>query len=867
VDAKDEEAAPRRDAAPSQIPSFGSSASASQGKARNEQAQAEIERSISLLCEQGAVYELRIPDGGPARTVSGYFNDLEKLIAAVVRWDGKAPGIYATINPVELALLSRSWNCTHEHAKNTTADKNITRRRRFLVDADPVRPAGISSTDEEKAAAHEVALAVREYLSSCGWPAPILADSGNGYHLLYRVDLPNDDDSKRLIENCLKALAARFDTPAVSVDRGVYNAARISKVYGTLAAKGSDTPDRPHRRSRLVDVPDTLVPVSRELLETLAAEVVRPSSSASSPSPGRFDLGAWLREHAVEIKREDEYNGGKRYILSTCPFNSDHGAGSDTAVLQDAGGVIAFCCKHNGCADKRWQDFRAVYEATSAVEQLSYLSTDGGNAELFASEHRHELRHCHPWGKYIVWAEQRWAEDHTGAVDRMAKATVRGMLKRASELADEDARKRAVRHALITDSRGRREAMTALAASEADIPITPEQLDAPPLLLNVTNGTVDLHTGKLQPHQRGDLLTKLAPVAFDPAATCPRWDAFLAEVLPDPEVLAFVHKAVGYSLTASVVEQVLFFVHGPGANGKSVFLTIMLYILGDYGMQAVPDILVASKGDRHPTELADFYQKRLVATVEVEEGRRLAESLVKWLTGGDLMRARRMREDFWSFQPTHKLWLAANHRPVIRGQDYAIWRRIRLIPFTTTIPEARRDANLVEKLKLEAPGILRWAVDGCLAWQREGLRAPAAVAAATEGYREEQDIVGRFITDRCILGQNLTVKAGDLYRAFKVWCDATGERAMSQTAFGLRLGDRGLRNEHQRTGRWWVGVALLTDDRDGCDGFEAFSGYVASSLSLERQIRKTDETRHTRHTDDGEREPGCDDDLDDEVSQ
>lgn len=490
--------------------------------------------------------------------------------------------------------------------------------------------------------------------------------------------------------------------------------------------------------------------------------------------------------------------------------------------------------------------------AALAAVPAKTLATDGGNAERFAREHAADLRYCHAWHKWLVWDERRWSEDATGEVDRRAKATSRAMLADAATIADDDKRKAAVKWAMVTDSRGKREAMIALATSEPGIPIVPGDLDRDPWLLNVGNGVVDLRTGRLRSHDRADLLTKLAAVEYAPTATRPQWERFIADVLPDLEVRRFVQKAVGYSLTGSVREQVMFFLYGTGANGKSVFLSTVLALLGDYGMQAVPDILVAHGADRHPTELADLCGRRLVATVEVEEGRRLAESLVKLLTGGDRIRARRMYEDAWSFEPTHKLWLAANHRPAVRGQDYAIWRRIRLVPFTVTIPEDRRDPDLTDKLASELPGILAWAVEGCLAWQREGLRAPEGVKVATESYRTEQDTVGRFIEEACLVAPGIRVRSGDLYRRFKGWCEEAGERPCTQTAFGLRLGDRGLVSKHTNRGAIWFGIGLVPLDQvTGSDGFDpVFGNFSRERARIEKFPETAPNPSPTRHLSD-----------------
>jgi putative DNA primase/helicase len=351
------------------------------------------------------------------------------------------------------------------------------------------------------------------------------------------------------------------------------------------------------------------------------------------------------------------------------------------------------------------------------------------------------------------------------------------------------------------------------ARAEQGIPILPEQMDRDPFLLNVLNGTIDLRTGALQPHDRTQSITKLAPVMFDAEAECPTFLGFLARVLPDAEVRRFLRYMTGYGMTGSTVEQCLAFLYGGGANGKSTFLDTIQEMLGDYAQTAAPDLLTSRGGDRHPTELADLFGARWVSSIEVDEGKRLAETLVKQMSGGDKMKARFMRTDFFQWAPTHKLFLAANHKPEIRGTDYAIWRRIRLIPFTVTIPENERDGNLGEKLIAELPGILNWAIAGCLDWQRYGLGVPAAIREATEEYREEQDILAKFIDERCVIDAQAWVVSGTLYAVYMAWCKSSGEEPVSNTAFGKRLTERGfVANRRSNGERIRSGIRLMGDD-------------------------------------------------------
>jgi putative DNA primase/helicase len=275
------------------------------------------------------------------------------------------------------------------------------------------------------------------------------------------------------------------------------------------------------------------------------------------------------------------------------------------------------------------------------------------------------------------------------------------------------------------------------------------------------------------------------------------------------------------SLTGVVQDHVLLFCYGTGANGKSTLINTVQEMMGsDYAMKAPPDLLMVKSAEGHPTERADLAGKRFVACVEAGEGRRLAESLVKELTGGDRVRARRMREDFWEFSPSHKVWLAANHKPVVRGTDRGIWRRIKLIPFTVAIPEERQDKKLPGKLKGELPGILNWALLGCIEWQATGLGEPESVRRATAEYRSESDILGAFLDECCIVGDGCEAPASLLYNEYHRWAEASGEKPITQTAFGNAMTERGFVSDRFTGGfhkgrKKWGGVGLRAPSQQG----------------------------------------------------
>ena len=450
--------------------------------------------------------------------------------------------------------------------------------------------------------------------------------------------------------------------------------------------------------------------------------------------------------------------------------------------------------------------------------------TDDEAGRRFAREHGEVVRYVAAWNKWLVWDGRRWAVDDCQAIQAIAKLTNDAVwgevlqLVADQRITQQDAAAARSWGKYVSSVNGT-EHMLSKASSEPGIVCRHGELDRGPWLLNVENGTIDLRTGQLRPHSKADLITKLAPVTFDANADCPKWRAFVDEIMSRNVVLVgYLRKLVGYWLTGIVRDHILPLFIGTGANGKSVFLNTVQSLIGaDYCMKAPADFLLAKKNATHPTELADLFGKRLVSCIEIESGRRLAESLVKELTGGDPIRARRMREDFWQFDPTHKVVLAANHRPVVRGRDNGVWRRLRVVPFDIVIPAEKQNKKLTEELQSELPGILNWALLGCLEWQAEGLGEPAEVMAATADYKGENDLIGAFITDMCVTMPSISVAAGQLFAAYQQWCSGNGHLADNSTTFGRDLTERGFDVKPTKKGKVRCGIGLMATEHSTGD--------------------------------------------------
>jgi len=422
--------------------------------------------------------------------------------------------------------------------------------------------------------------------------------------------------------------------------------------------------------------------------------------------------------------------------------------------------------------------------------------TDAGNAQRLALRYGDSLRYVHQWDEWLEWDGARWKADEKERVTQLAVKAAQAMLRDATAEVDSARRERLAKWALRSESASSISAALRLARSTPPLPVTARDLDTHPFLLGVRNGVVDLKTGEILDARPEWLMTKQVPIEFDPGARAPLFERFMDETMCGrADLVAYLQRCVGYFLTGDTREQCFWIWHGTGANGKSTLFNTLLALFGDeYSRKTQMETWVEQKRNAGgPSEdIAGLHGARLVVASETEQNRRLAESLIKELTGQDKVRARFLFKDSFEFAPQFKLVLVCNHKPIVDGNDPALWRRLRLVPFERVLPPEKWDKALGGKLQLELPGILNWAIAGCLEWQRRGLAEPKAVLDAADAYREDSDIVSQFVAEECDTDPAAESLTRVLYSAYKQWAVDRGIRSpMTEMSFSIALQERG----------------------------------------------------------------------------
>jgi putative DNA primase/helicase len=436
------------------------------------------------------------------------------------------------------------------------------------------------------------------------------------------------------------------------------------------------------------------------------------------------------------------------------------------------------------------------------VRACNFNRTDSGNAELLAHLYGDRLRFDHRRGRLLLWRDHSWHDDVDGEIDRMVLEAARVRFHAAADVADSAEKTAQARWAINSESRQRREAALALVRSVHPVADAGENWDTDPWLVGVANGVVDLRSRKLRDGRPKDRITLALSWPYRPDARAERWERFISEIFGgNDDLIDFIHRAVGYSLTGLTTEQCLFVCYGGGANGKSVFLQTLRTVLGPLAVNTAFATLEFTGRGAASNDLAALADRRLVTASETNEGARLNEARVKALTGGDTLTARFLYREFFQFKPTCKVWLAVNHRPRVTDDSEAFWRRVRLVPFTRQFRGADADPNLADTLHAEAEGILAWLVRGALAWRQRGLEAPECVRTATDDYRIDSDVLGDFLAERCDQGPDYTATPAEISKAYGLWADGLNlskHERLSTTALGRKLGDRFAKD---RTGR------------------------------------------------------------------
>jgi putative DNA primase/helicase len=558
----------------------------------------------------------------------------------------------------------------------------------------------------------------------------------------------------------------------------------IDEVLARLGKKSKPKDDRDHSPREDAD----------ELPRSLTLRLFIPDEGAGKPHAGyptRSDLMFAFIADAIRARV-----GAKR-IAEAC-LDSAH-----------KGHAI-----HEHCHDNGGEQYvmRQIEQARAKIHAAQETLTDLGNARRLVRYYGSDLRYVPEWFAWMSWVDGHWKRNNDGAAMRFAKATVEQMHTEAIQISDENRRTALRAHAIKSQSRERLYAMVKLAESELDVIVHTDNLDADPLLLGVKNGIVDLRTVEFREATREDYVTKIAGATYDARAQCPHWLEFLGKIIGSPRMIDYIQRATGYLLTGLTDEEVMFVLWGLARAGKSTFRETLFALLGEYAIASDASLLIVSKrpgGGGATPDLVRLHGRRLVTVNETEQNAELNEQRVKFITSHDMITARGLYEAFVDFKPSHKTFLTTNHKPIIKGTDDGIWRRVQLWPFTVTIPQEESDPGYREKRLLpELPGILNWALDGLRAYWREGLNPPRDVTEATKEYREEMDLIGMWIDERCQLDPEAEEITTILHADYADWARREVGFAKTTIGFGRELTERGFKRAKVKGKRGIRGLRL-----------------------------------------------------------
>ena len=792
-------------------------------------------RALELLYAAGDIVELRIIRNGRKQTDAGYFDSFcFGSLAAIAAANNKNGNVYIQLNPIDPQLHGRYHNRLQEYADSTATDANVLSRRWFLIDCDPIRPKGTSSTDAQLQAAMELADKIRIALSAIGFPEPVVCMSGNGAHLLYKVDLPNTDEIRDMIKNFLIYLAKKYDNKVVSIDKSVFNAGRVTKLYGTVAMKGDHTTAAPHRTSYIVSVPDTISIVDQShiagcipVTEPQPPPRGKQEYSNTRTSGSTFDLIDFLSRLAIPYT-QDTHSGTDRFKLDYCPFNSEHGKG-ESAIFQSADGKLGFKCQHDTCSGYHWKDVRALVDGERKPYNSMPFPPTGGALSCdtpdiltdqrikyyFANSYASLVQYV-PGIGWHYWDGRRWCTNMAGGLHVLIDKMQRYLMNEALSIQDEEERMKRRKTLLGLEMHSRQLSVIQACQTVPALITESPALDKDMMLFNTLTGTLDLRTGNMRHHDPADMITRISTIEYDASAVCPTFMKFITWAMcDDADTVAYLQRFIGYCLSGKTTEQKLVFMYGLGKNGKTTLINVIQELLGDYSSNADTTLIMKSNNSSDGNRLsmlAGIRGARAVTLSEVNDGQQLDAAAIKSFTGGDSITCRHLYEGFFSYTPQAKLIGFGNYKPHVRDTDHGIWRRIDLVPFKATCAEEDTDGDLPNKLRAELPGILAWAVRGCLDWQRMGLAAPESIRTATREYRQTEDIFASWLGECCGVSPHRTAVSTPLLESFK---EFSGWRSTSHKKFGNMLSGHGFKSRKSNGKVYWDGLDLqISDDSD-----------------------------------------------------
>jgi len=646
--------------------------------------------------------------------------------------------------------------------------------------------------------------------------------TGHGFRMLFPITRHLDAQTE--LKPAMKMLSLKLGSQD---DQATHQANRIWYVPAAPKARIGQAEHGFHKGKR-VDVDELLGSIDLEQIPLGLPEKAT-GKPFHTPRPGSVSFQTVLEFFEIDLPvggvmrcpfqdHEDNDPSFRRDSeeswLCTCGVDGTTAAGgSDKFIYRMFDGPRDFKCRD---AWRVWHTvWSLVRELGGAPPAKGYLTenrTDTGHAFMLKEFTGGNLRYVHPWKTWIRWSGAYWEECVNGEEYEEVGKLVKYLHSLTSNILDDDKRKKFAAANLSLENVKKQESTLKMAqhmmAEDVD------NLDTHQMLFNAGGRTFDLETGEVRDPSPEDLLTQTVHTTYDPDATCKTWLETLDQLFPNnKQIIYFLQRAAGYSLTGSVVEQCMMILIGEGSNGKTTFLEALRRALGDYGRKVSAQTFLAKRGEPIPVDLATLRGKRYAVAVEPEMGKTFAESLVKEVTGGDTINARRLFQMPFEFKPQFKLWLATNRLPTIKGTDDGIWRRLRVIPFNVTIPKDKQDHKLEQKLRWEAPGILNWMLEGARMWREDGLDEPEEVIEATAAYREEQDRVGAFLQEMCVRDVDATCKAGALYAAYSDWCKDVSEYPMQGKDFKPELIRRGLEQVTRQGGKVWKGLGLKVKDQ------------------------------------------------------